>query len=212
MSLLLTTALAPLAAASATLPGPETAPALLLNWHDWLNLFGHYLLLSLMSVGGPLSTTAEMQRYLVEQMHWLTQAQFSQSIALAQAAPGPNMLFVALMGWQVGMNAGGPALALLGVLITMTGILAPSSVLMYGAARWGHRNRQLRGVRAFRQGLSPLLVGLLLSTSWLLGSAAQGHWPLWLLAATSGVILWQTRLHLLWLLAAGALLGWFQLV
>lgn len=190
------------------------APALVLGWQDWLDLFGHYLLLSLMSVGGPISTTAEMHRYLVEQMHWLSQTQFSESIALAQAAPGPNMLFVALMGWHVGMNAGGPVLALLGVLITMSGILIPSSILTYVAGQWGHRNRHLRGVRAFKQGLSPLVVGLLLSTSWLLGSASarSADWPLWLLAVVSGLILWRTRLHLLWVLAAGAVLGWFQLV
>lgn len=190
------------------------APHIVMGWADWLNLFGHYLLLSLMAVGGPISTTAEMQRYLVEQMHWLSQTQFNQSIALAQAAPGPNMLFVALMGWHVGMNAGGPALAMLGVLITMAGILIPSSIVTYAAGQWGHRNGHLRGVRAFKQGLAPLVVALLLSTSWLLASASArpGDWPLWLLALGSGVILWRTRLHLLWLLAGGAVLGWFQLV
>jgi chromate transporter len=34
-------------------------------------------------------------------------------------------------------------------------------------------------------------------------------WPVWLLTAVSALIVWQTRLHLLWLLAAGAALGWF---
>jgi chromate transporter len=79
---------------------------LTLAWADWLNLFGHFLLLSLMSLGGAISTSSEMHRFLVEQHHWLTQEQFNDSIALAQAAPGPNVLFVALMGWHVGMNAG----------------------------------------------------------------------------------------------------------
>ena len=82
------------------------APQLVLGWEDWLSLFGHYLMLSLMSLGGAISTSSEMHRFLVEQHHWLTQAQFNESIALAQAAPGPNVLFVALMGWHVGMNAG----------------------------------------------------------------------------------------------------------
>ena len=197
-----------------TLPATPAlvVPHPLTGWHDWIDLLGHYVLLSLMSVGGPLSTTAEMYRYLVEQRHWLTPAQFSQSIALAQAAPGPNVLFVALMGWYVGMNAGGLSLAPIGALTTLSGILVPSSILTYAAGQWGHRNRHLRSVRAFRLGLSPLVVALLLSTSWLLGSAGRGNWPLWLLAIGSGVLLWRTRLHLLWVLAGGALLGWFQLV
>jgi chromate transporter len=188
---------------------------LVLGWSDWLNLFGHYLLLSLMSVGGAISTTPEMHRFLVEQHHWLTQAQFNDSIALAQAAPGPNVLFVALMGWHVGMNAGSMAAALLGVAVTMLGILIPSTALTYAAAQWGHRNRELRAVRAFKQGMAPIVIALLLSTSFILGAAggdASRDWPLWLLAVASGLVIWRTRIHLLWVLALGALAGWLQLV
>jgi chromate transporter len=181
-----------------------------LAWHDWLNLFGHYLLLSLMSLGGAISTTSEMHRFLVEQHGWLTQAQFNDSIALAQAAPGPNVLFVALMGWNVGMNAGSTTAALLGVLVTMSGILLPSTVFTYLVAQWGHRNRELRPVRAFKQGMAPVVIALLLSTSWILASSAGGdgyHWPLWLLALGSCIVIWRTKLHLLWVLGLGALLG-----
>ena len=188
---------------------------IVLGWSDWIDLFGHYLMLSLMSVGGAISTTAEMHRYLVEQHHWLSQEQFNQSIALAQAAPGPNVLFVALMGWNVGLNAGSGAAAALGVAITMFGILLPSTVLTYSAAQWGQRNRHLRGVRAFKQGMAPLVIGLLMSTSFILGAAggvARTDWPLWLLSVVAGLIIWRTRLHLLWLLAAGALLGALQIV
>jgi chromate transporter len=184
---------------------------LTLDWADWLNLFGHFLTLSLMSVGGAISTTSEMHRFLVEQHHWLTQEQFNQSIALAQAAPGPNVLFVALMGWHVGMNAGSTAAALFGVLVTMVGIMTPSTVITYTVAGWGHRNRDLRAVRAFKQGMAPIVIALLLSTAWIMASSVGGdvlaHWPLWLTAVISGLVIWRTRIHLLWLLAAGAVLG-----
>lgn len=192
-----------------------TAPAIVLAWSDWASLFGHYLMLSLMSVGGAISTTAEMHRFLVEQHGWLTPQQFNDSIAIAQAAPGPNVLFVALMGWHVGMNAGSTAAALLGVAVTMSGILLPSTALTYVAARWGHRNRELRLVRAFKMGMAPVVVALLLSTSWILASAPHAgrpEWPLWLLAIASGLLIWRTRLHLLCFLGAGAVLGWLQLV
>jgi len=188
---------------------------LVLDWSDWLSLFGHYLLLSLMSVGGAISTTPEMHRYLVEQHHWLTQAQFNESIALAQAAPGPNVLFVALMGWNVGLNAGSMTAALLGVVVTMTGVLLPSTVLTFAAAQWGQRNRDLRAVRAFKQGMAPLVIALLLSTSVILGGAsgdARHDWPLWLLSVVSALIIWRTKVHLLWLLALGALVGALGLV
>ena len=177
---------------------------------DWLNLFGHYVILSLMAVGGGITTAPEMHRYLVDEQHWLSDPQFSSSIALAQAAPGPNVLFVALMGWNVGMNAGGYGLALLGVAVTMTGMLLPSTTLTDMTAQWGHRNRDLRAVRAFKTGMAPIVIALLVSTGWLLTSAHSNpsrDWPLWLLTAISVLLVWRTKIHMLWLIGAGALLG-----
>ena len=185
---------------------------IVLSMSDWLSLFGHYLLLSLMSIGGAISTTTEMHRYLVLEHQWLTQAQFNNAIAIAQAAPGPNVLFVALMGWNVGLNAGSYTLALAGVAVTMLGILIPSTTLTYLAARWGHQNRELIGVRAFKQGLAPVVVGLMVSVGVILakaGGTPATDWPLWLVSGVAGLLIWRTRIHLLWLLAAGALAGWF---
>ncbi|MDB5898427.1 MAG: chromate transporter [Ramlibacter sp.] len=178
---------------------------------DWLSLFAHYAALSLLCVGGAISTAPDMHRFLVEEKAWLTDPQFSASIAIAQAAPGPNVLFTALMGWNVGLNAGGLWTALLGLLLCLGGIMLPSSVLVYFTAHWSHRNRDLRAVRAFKQGFGPLVIALLLSTGWILATSngyAVKNWPAWLLTFVSAVIVWRTRLHLLWLLGAGAIVGW----
>ena len=159
-----------------------------------------------------------MHRYLVNEQHWLSDSQFTSSVALAQAAPGPNVLFIALLGWNVGINAGGGmgagamawAYGLLGVGIAMLGILLPSTTLTFAATRWAHQNRELRAVRAFKQGMAPIVVALLMATSWILASGHGNpvdHWPLWLLTGASALLVWRTKLHLLWLLAAGGLLG-----
>ena len=159
-----------------------------------------------------------MHRYLVGEQHWLSDAQFTSSVALAQASPGPNVLFVALLGWNVGINAaGGPGAATawayggLGVLVTMVGIMLPSTTLTFAAARWGHQNRELRAVRAFKQGMAPIVIALLIATGWILaaGNAGEtGQWPLWLLTAVNALLVWRTRVHLLCLLGAGGLVGW----
>lgn len=193
--------------------------SLTLTAADWLSLFTHFLSLSLLSIGGAITTAPDMHRYLVTQQGWLSDAQFSSSIALAQAAPGPNVLFVALMGWNVGVNAGGGVAAgarawgfgLMGVLVAMVGILLPSTTLTYAAARWGHRNRELRAVRAFKQGMAPIVIALLMATGWVLAKGqgdATRDWPLWLLALCTALVIWRARLHMLWLLGAGAMLGW----
>ena len=178
---------------------------------DWLSLFVHYLSLSLLSVGGAITTAPDMHRYLVDQQGWLTDPQFSASIAIAQAAPGPNVLFVALLGWNVGLNAGGLPTALLGLAVTMVGIMIPSTTLTYLAARWGHQNRELRAVRAFKQGMAPIVIALLVATGWILATGSKysvSDWPIWAVAVVTAIVVWRTKVHLLWLLGAGAVLGW----
>lgn len=188
------------------------------GWPDWVSLFAHFASLSLLAVGGAITTAPDMHRYLVDGQGWLSDEQFSASIALSQAAPGPNVLFVALLGWNVGLNAaGGPVagltawwMALMGVLVSMSATLLPSSVLTYAATRWAHRNRELRSVRAFKAGMAPIVIALLVATGWLLSAAHDQparDWPLWLLTAASVLLVWKTRLHLLWLIAAGGCLG-----
>ena len=115
--------------------------SLSLSATDWLAFFMHYLSLSLLAVGGAIATVPDMHRFLVENNHWLTDAQFNASIAIAQAAPGPNVLFIALLGWNVGLNAGGALTGLLGVFLSMAGILIPSTLLTYNAAQWGSARR-----------------------------------------------------------------------
>src|ERR1035437_1165437 len=122
----------------------SAVPILALRWMDWLSLFIHYLYFSVLSVGGAMTLASEMHRYLVFQQHWLSEAQFTSSIAIAQAAPGPNILFVALLGWNIGLNSGGTVVALYGVLITMGGILLPSTTMCCLSAGWLHRNRESR--------------------------------------------------------------------
>lgn len=185
---------------------------------DWLTLLLHFMSLSLLAIGGAITTAPEMHSFLVDDKGWLTDSQFTSSIALAQAAPGPNVLFIALLGWNVGMNAGGGLgagpqawwMALAGVGIAMVGILLPSTTLTFAAARWGHQNRELRAVRAFKQGMAPIVIALLIATGWIL-AVSQGspleHWPLWAVTVVTAVLVWRTQLHMLWLLGAGALLG-----
>jgi chromate transporter len=99
---------------------------------------------------------------------------------------------------------------MLGVLATMVGIMLPSSVLTYSATRWAHRNRDMKAVKAFKAGMAPIVIALLICTGWLLTAAHNQpgrDWPLWLLTAGAALLVGRTNLHMLWMLGAGALLG-----
>ncbi len=170
---------------------------------ELLALFGHFLMLSLLAVGGAISTAPDMQRYLVADHRWLTDAQFTASVAIAQAAPGPNVLFVAVLGW----NTAGAA----GALATTVGCLLPSTLLSLAATRWGSSRRDTRGVRAFTAGLAPMTLGLVLSTGVLLAAPAAGHPGALALVALTVLIAVRSRISPIWLVAAGmaaGALGW----
>ena len=188
------------------------------TWLNWLALFVQLMGLSLLAIGGAITVAPDMHRYLVLQQGWLSDADFTTAIALSQAAPGPNVLFVALLGWQVGLQSGGGpsggwtawGLGLVGVAVSMVAILLPSSLLSYNAARWVHRHREKRAARAFRAGMAPVVIALLVATGWLLVATHDQptrDWPLWLMTAVCALLVWRTRLHLLWMIGAGALLG-----
>lgn len=176
------------------------APAIvaLSSW-DWLQLFLYYLSLSLLAVGGAISTAPDMHRFLVERNAWLTDPQFNASIAIAQAAPGPNVLFVAVIGFNVG--------GLVGMLATLLGTLLPSTVLALIVARLGQAMRQHRGAIAFTAGLAPLTMGLLLSTGWILLDPVRSRPAAWLLVVLTLLVMLRTKANPLWLIALGALAG-----
>ena len=191
---------------------------LLLSPQDWFDLFMHFAVLSLLGIGGAITTAPDMHRFLVSEKNWLTDESFSSCIALAQSAPGPNVLFVALMGWQVGVNAGGGLsagayawwLGLLGMMLTMLGIMLPSSVLTYKATKWAHVNRDLISEQTFKSGMAPIVIGLLVSTGWLLSAAHRDlaqDWKIWMVTAVATLVMLRTSIHLLWLIAAGGILG-----
>jgi hypothetical protein len=89
-----------------------------MQWQQWLEL-------------QPL----KHQAWLVSEQGWLNEAQFTQSMALAQAAPGPNVLFVALMGatFLVSMFVVLPPPAVLKQALTVSVPNQPGALLMIAA-------------------------------------------------------------------------------
>ncbi|WP_255358695.1 MULTISPECIES: chromate transporter [unclassified Rhizobacter] len=166
---------------------------------DLFALFGHFLMLSLLAVGGAITTAPDMHRYVVGERHWLSDDLFTASVALAQAAPGPNVLFVAVLGF----NAAGLA----GAAATLLGIMLPSTTLALWATRWSHSRRDTLGVRAFKTGLAPLTLGLLLATGWILADPVRDRPAAIVLIGVTVAVMLKTRLSPLWLVALGAIVG-----
>ena len=68
---------------------------------DLGGLFLHFLVLWFLAIGGPSTILPDIHRYVVEVHHLLTSAQFAEIYTLAQVAPGPNVMYVTLIGWHL---------------------------------------------------------------------------------------------------------------
>lgn len=158
-----------------------------------------FSLLSLFAFGGVVTVLPEMHRSVVQVHGWMTGAEFAQLFALAQASPGPNILVVSLIGWKVA--------GLAGAAVATAAVCAPSSILTYAVSRVWQRFRGARWRNVVEDGLVPVTVGLMLAGGYLITLAADHSLlALVITAATAGTVL-TTRIHPLWLLAAGGLLG-----
>jgi len=178
---------------------------------NWFSLLAHFGSLSLLSIGaGALTTAPQMYQFLVDQMGWITPLQFNSSITIAQSSPGPNVLFVALFGWNVGSASGNYFWGIVAMMTALVGFLLPSSIATIHGTRWVRRNQKVLLVRAFKLGLTPISAGLLASIGLLLLEPykdASNDWPLWLMTALTTLAVWKTRIHLVWLLGMGAGVG-----
>ena len=167
--------------------------------HDLVSLAAIFSQLSLLAFGGGNSIWPEMQRQVVEVHQWMSKVDFSALFALAQAAPGPNMMIVTLVGWHV---AGCP-----GVIVTSIAKFGPSSVVTVAAMHAWERFKDHPWRRYVQLGLVPMTAGLLAASAALIVEASDTHWVLAAITAVIAVLSFKTKLHPLWLLAAGSLIG-----
>jgi chromate transporter len=155
--------------------------------------------LSLLAFGGGNAVLPEMQRQVVEVHQWMSAQEFSALFALAQAAPGPNLMVVPLVGWHV---AGWP-----GVLVTSLAKFGPSSIVTGIAVGVWERFKHKPWRRVVQAGLIPVTVGLVAASASIITVASTHGVVLLAIALLATVALVKTKVHPLWVLAAGALIG-----
>jgi len=160
-------------------------------------------LLSLIAFGGMPSVMPEMQRLVVEVKGWTTHAEFIQLFAIAQAAPGPNVLIVSLIGWR--------AAGLAGAIVALLAVCAPAAVLSWWVADLWERFKDSPWRRAIQRAIAPLVVGLILAGGYVLCTPATPDWRLWAIAAASATAFLTLKVNPLWILGAGGAAGAFLL-
>lgn len=155
--------------------------------------------LSVLAFGGGNTILPEMQRQVVEIHHWMTAEDFSALFALGQAAPGPNLMIVTLVGWHVA--------GFYGMLVTSLAKFGPSSVLTVLMLHVWERHKDKPWRRHVQAGLLPVTAGLVAASAALIAHASVTNGMLAAITALSATISLKTKVHPLWLLFSGAAAG-----
>ena len=158
-----------------------------------------FTLLSLVAFGGANAVVPEIHRLAVGLRHWTTDAEFARLFAIANAAPGPNVMISTLVGWKA---AGIP-----GAIVATLAMCGPTCVLTYFVSRAWERWLVTRLGAAIGAGLTPVTVGFIGASALLLSRGADTSWRLAIVTVATALVAWRTKLNPLWCLAAAAGLG-----
>lgn len=170
-----------------------------MNRVDLSGLFLHMLALWFVAVGGPSTILPGIHRYVVEVQQLMTSAQFAEIYTLARVAPGPNVMYVTLLGWHLAGWAGAAA--------TTIPLLVPATTLTLLVGHLNERYPNAPIFRAVRLGLTPITIGLMFASATILTRAVNHEWRGYSITLLTTAVVLRNQLNPLWLLLAGALAG-----
>jgi chromate transporter len=161
---------------------------------DLLALTFHLAIVSSISFGGFPTVLPDVRARVVTTHGCITDQDFTNIFAMAQAIPGPNMiLMMGLIGWKVW--------GLAGALAAATATFAPPCAIYFAAFRLIRRFQEAHWQSVLRSALIPITTGLIIASGIVMAQAAGITWAIAVTGAAA-VFMLTTRL-----LAAGGLLG-----
>ena len=112
----------------------------------------HDALFSLFAVGGGIMVLIpQVHQQFVTTYHWIDERQFSELLAVSQAAPGPNFLLIPLIGWRVASWQG--------ATVSILAFLVLPVIITTYVSRWLH-GRENDWIARFRRAFRPITGGL----------------------------------------------------
>ena len=142
---------------------------------------------------------AFLQADLVDRLHWLTQAQLLDAVAVGQVTPGPVFTTATFIGYLLG--------GIPGALVATLGIFLPGFLLVAASRPLIPRIRASKIAGAFLDGVDVAAVGLMIAVTWQLSRAAVVDSLTGGIAALSALFLIYFRISSVWLILAGGFIG-----
>jgi chromate transporter len=183
-----------LAAALATAATVATLPFSL--WR----LFLSFLKIGSVIFGSGYVLLAFLQSEFVERLHWLTEKQLIDAVAVGQFTPGPVFTTATFIGYILG---GWP-----GAIVATVGIFLPGFLLVAASGPLLPRIRRSPVISAALDGVVAGSLALMAVVTWQLGKAAIVDRTTIAIFAVSVVALLRFRVNSVWLIGAAAVGGW----
>jgi chromate transporter len=163
-----------------------------------IHLASTFALLSILAVGGGTAVLPEMQALLLHQFG-ISHIQFVHIYSIGQLAPGPNMLMVLVLGYQLA--------GLIGAGIVLLSFFLPSSLLCFYVGRLWDRFGENPWRRTIQNALEPISIGLMASGVYAVGKASIVGPITLVLALVTFYLILKTKINPVWIILGSGGIG-----
>jgi chromate transporter len=157
-----------------------------------LALSSVFLRMGAVTFGGGFVMVPLIEAEVVRNNHWLTPQEFADATALGQITPGPVLITATFIGYRVAGT--------LGALVSTIAVFLPAFLMTIAAGSSLRRFRANRQVQSFLRGVTPAVVGLLVSAAWSIGRAGIHTWVGLSLCLLAIGLLLRFRLNPFWVI------------
>ncbi|HEV3113894.1 MAG TPA: chromate efflux transporter [Candidatus Binataceae bacterium] len=164
-----------------------------------MGLFLFFLKVGAVLYGSGYVLLAFLQADLVDRLHWLTQSQLLDAIAVGQVTPGPVFTTATFIGYLLGGT--------IGSVVATVGIFLPSFVFVAASRPLIPRIRRSPVAGAFLDGVNVGALALMAAVTLQLSRAALVDIPTVVIGAISALLLLYSRINSAWLILAAGLIG-----
>ena len=161
--------------------------------------FLYFLKVGAVLFGSGYVLLAVLRADLVVRLHWLTDAQLLDAVAVSQATPGPFFTVATFIGYLLG--------GWKGAALTTVGMFLPAFVYVAVTAGFLSKLRKSPVAGAFLDGVNASAVALMAYVGWQFTRAALVNIPAIALAIVSALLVFRYKVNSVWLVLAGAVAG-----
>ena len=163
------------------------------------SILGTFSSISISLFGGGYVFLPVMQEIIVEHYHWVLQQEFADGIALGQITPGPIMITATFIGYKL-MGVWGAAVATVGMFL-------PPGLLTIYCSRFFDTIRSSSAVQAIFKGVRAVVIGMILSSAFIIGKDLDMVWQSFLLGGAALGLSIFTNINLIYLIVISGILG-----